>query len=407
MTTESNGQEASKGALDGLLVLDHTTALAGPYGAQLLGDLGAEVIKIERPGSGDQSRGWGPPFINGESAYFLGTNRNKRSLTLDLATEGGREIMHKLIQRADVLIHNVPKERSRQKLGLDYTTCQTLNPRLIWATISGFGNSGPYAERPGYDVIMQAMSGTMYQTGEPDSPPTRFPTPMADITTGMYTALAAVTALYARERTGVGQAIDNALFDSQVTWLANVGSSHLITGESQPKKGNAHPTIATYQPFQTEDGWIIIGAGSERLWQQLIQLLGAPELGEDERFTTNADRLAHIDLLIPMMNGYTRQRTTAEWRTILVEGEIPNGVINTPDQALQDEHLIARGMLVELEHPAVGAYRTIGNPMNLQGTPITYRRPAPILGEHSAEILAELGYTDEQFMAWQNAGITG
>ncbi|MCG8606206.1 CoA transferase, partial [bacterium] len=253
------------GPLTGIKVLEHTTALAGPYCAQLLGDLGAEVIKIERPGTGDQARGWGPPFVSGESAYFLGTNRNKRGLTLDLSREEGQEVLQKLLRHSDVLVHNVPREETRRKLGLDQTSCEAMNPKLVWASITGFGNTGPYAERPGYDLIAQGMSGTMEVTGEEGTPPTRFPTAIADITAGIYTALGIVSALFVREHTGKGQAVDTALLDSQVSWLAYLASSYLATGEPVEKVGNAHPSIVPYQPFPTADRWIIVAVGSERL----------------------------------------------------------------------------------------------------------------------------------------------
>ncbi len=396
MADDQHSTQNANGPLAGNLVLDHTTALAGPYCAQLLGDLGAEVIKIERPGQGDQSRGWGPPFVGGESAYFMGTNRNKRSLTLNLGTAEGRQILRRLLERADVLIHNVPRESSRQKLGLDEATCLAINPNLIWASISGFGNTGPYAGQPGYDVTVQGMSGTMAATGEPGSGPMRFPTPISDITTGMYTALAIVSALFARIHTGQGQAIDNALLDSQVTWLANLASSYLIAGEPVKKLGNTHPNIAPYQPFPTADDWIIIGAGSERHWQRLIELLELPELGRDPRFATNADRLRHREALIPLLTERLRQRPAAEWLAQLEAAGIPNGVINTAEDALNNEQLIARGMIIEFEHPAAGHIRTLGNPMKLSHSPITYRRPAPVLGQHTSEILAELGYEREE-----------
>ncbi|MCB8961422.1 MAG: CoA transferase [Ardenticatenales bacterium] len=392
------------GALDGIVVLDHTTALAGPYCAQLLGDLGAEVIKLERPGSGDQSRDWGPRIGANESAYFMGTNRNKRSLTLNLAAPAGRDILHKLVARADVLLHNVPRENSRQKLGLDEATCRGLNERLIWASISGFGNSGPLAENPGYDVIAQGMSGTMWLTGEADGGPIRFPTAIADITTGMYTALAIVAALFARERSGVGQAIDNALLDSQVTWLAYMASNYLIGGEPFVKQGNAHPSIVPYQPFPTADGWIIIGAGAERHWQRLTELIEMPTLAEDDRFRTNPDRLQQRQLLVGILTPEIQKKSTATWLELLREAGIPCGVINRPEEALNDEQILARGMIVELEHPAVGSYKSLGNPINLDGTPITYRRPAPLLGEHNQEILTELGFTPDEIAKLMNDG---
>ena len=403
--TDSRPSAETTGPLAGIRVLDHTTALAGPYCTQLLGDLGADVIKIERPGEGDQARGWGPPFLEGESAYFLGTNRNKRGMTLDLSRRAGREVLRRLLERADVLVHNVPRESSRKKLGLDEATCRAINRRLIWASITGFGNTGPYAGRGGYDAMIQGMGGTMAITGEPDSGPTRFPTAIADITTGIYTALAIIAALFAREHTGEGQAIDTALFDSQVTWLANIASNYLASGEPAKKLGNAHPNIAPYEPFPTADGWIIVAAGNERLWVRLVELLEWPELGDDPRFATNADRLVHREELVLLLAERFRQRPAREWLDRLEKARIPAGPINTPEETLKDEHLLARGMIVELEHPAAGLVRSLGNPMNLSGTPVTYRRPAPMLSEHTEEILAELGYRVDGIEQLQNAGV--
>ncbi len=393
------------GPLNGIKVIEHTTALAGPYCAQLLGDLGADVIKIERPDGGDQARGWGPPFVGKESAYFLGTNRNKRGLTLDLGKEEGRQILHQLIKKSDVLIHNIPRETTRQKLGLDEATCRTLNPKLIWACISGFGNTGPYAERPGYDIIAQGMSGTMHITGEPGSEPTRFPTPIADLTAGIYTALAIVSALFAREKTGQGQGIDTALLDSQVTWLSNLASNYLAAGELAKKLGNAHPSIVPYQPFPTKDDWIIVAVGSERLWKSLVEILEWPELGDDPRFAANKDRLAHRDELVPMLAKCFRQKSSQQWLENLAAAGIPAGPILSPEAALDDAQLLARGMIVELEHAAIGVYRTLGNPIHLSGTPVSYRRPAPMLGEHNEEILGELGYPPNEIKRLRNAGI--
>lgn len=380
------------GSLEGIIVLDHTTALAGPYCAQLLGDLGADVIKIERAGTGDQARGWGPRIGRNESAYYIGTNRNKRSLTLNLASEAGRTILHQLVQRADVLIHNVPREKSRVKLGLDEATCRGLNQRLVLATISGFGNTGPYAEQAGYDVIAQAMSGTMWLTGGAGDDPMRYPAAIADITTGMFTALGIVSALFARERTGTGQTIDNALLDSQLIWLAHTASEHLIGGQPFRKIGNAHSSIVPYQPFPTQDGWIIIGAGAERHWQRLIAILDVAHLGDDPRFVVNLKRVEYRDVLVPLLIEQTKRWTRGQLLERLQEAGIPAGIINTPAEALVDEHILARGMVVELEHPTIGTYRSLGNPINLSGTPIVYQRPAPELGEHTDEILEGLGY---------------
>jgi crotonobetainyl-CoA:carnitine CoA-transferase CaiB-like acyl-CoA transferase len=392
-------------SLIGIKVIEHTTALAGPYCAQLLGDLGAEVIKVERPDGGDQARGWGPPFVGSESAYFLGTNRNKRGITLDLSQAEGRQILHRLLERADVLIHNVPREATRKKLGLDEPTCRAINSKLIWASITGFGNSGPYAERAGYDIIAQGMSGTMYVTGEADSPPTRFPTPMADLTAGIYTALAIVSALLARERTGEGQAIDTALLDSQVTWLSNLASNYLAAGEPAKKLGNAHPSIVPYQPFPTADDWIIVAIGSERLWKSLAEVLAWPELGTAPRFATNKDRLAHRDELIPMLAARFRSKSSKEWLKKLEAADIPAGPILKPEAILEEEHLLARGMIIELEHPAIGLYRMLGNPMNFSKTPVSYRRPAPLLGEHNVEILKEIGYSQHEIEKLKKQGV--
>jgi crotonobetainyl-CoA:carnitine CoA-transferase CaiB-like acyl-CoA transferase len=378
-------------ALSNILVLDHTTALAGPYCTQMLGDLGAEVIKIERAGVGDTSREWGPPFINGESAYFMGVNRNKRSITLNLAASSDCEIFHQLVARADVLVQNVPRQDSRARLGLDYETCQALNARLVWASITGYGNSpGPYSEKPGYDVAIQGMAGTMAMTGEPNSQPMRFPTPIADITTGLYTALAIVSALFSREHTGKGQMIDNALLDCQVTWLANMASSYLMAGTPFQKLGNAHPSIVPYQPFPTADRPIIIAGGTEEHWQKLTQVLGLSELANDPRFARNPDRLKNKADLLPILIARLQEKPASFWVDALELAGIPNGLVNTPEDILADLHLQAREMIVEMEHPTAGNLRTLGNPMKLSGTPVSYRRPAPTLGQHTQEILQEL-----------------
>ena len=361
-----------------------------------MGDFGANVIKIEQPQKGDQSRGWGPPFVGEVSAYYLGTNRNKRGLTLNLGTAEGREVMGKLIRKADVLIHNVPRKSSRTKLGLDEEYCHNINPQLVWASISGFGNTGPYAERPGYDVIAQGMGGCMSLTGEQGSDPMRFPTPIADITTGIYTALAIVTALFARTRTGKGQSIDNALFDSQATWLANVASSYLATGVPPQKIGNTHPSIVPYQPLPTADGWIIVGVGSEKLWASFLEVISYPKVAEDERFTNNTLRLQNREELTQLLGDCLRQHNSSYWLEKLQQARIPSGPIYAPQDTLNDEHLLARGMIVELEHPVIGMVKSLGNPMNLSETPVTYRLPPPLLGEHSQDILRELQYSEEQ-----------
>lgn len=379
--------------LDGIVVIDLTQALAGPYCTQLLADFGAEVIKIERPGSGDQSRGWGPPFVEGESSYFMGTNRNKRSLTLNLQDPAAREVLLQLVDRADVLVHNVPRAATRAKLGIDAATLRERNPRLVWAAISGFGLTGPEAEKPGYDVIAQAMSGTMALTGEPGSGPTRFPSPMADITTGMYTAMGILTALFERERTGEGQEVDVALLDSQTTWLSNIASAYLATGTAPQKRGNVHPNIAPYQPFRAADGWFILAAGTESHWGRVLEVVGARDaLGDDPRFASNRDRVANREAMETELEAYFRAKPVAHWIEAFEGAGVPCGPILPPEQTLEHPHLQARGMIVELDHPLAGPVRSLGNPIKLSRSAATYRRAAPTLGADSDEILADLGY---------------
>jgi formyl-CoA transferase/CoA:oxalate CoA-transferase len=396
----------NKSPLDGIVVLDLTQALAGPYCTQILGDLGADVIKIERPGSGDQSRGWGPPFVEGESSYFMGTNRNKRSLTLNLQEAPARDVLYRLVDTADVLVHNVPRADARSKLGIDAETIRSRNPRIIWAAISGFGLTGPEAEKPGYDVIAQAMSGTMALTGGVDDGPARFPTPMADITTGMYAAMGIVTALFDRERTGEGQELDVALLDSQVTWLSNVASAFLATGKAPVKRGNVHPNIAPYQPFQAKDGWFILAAGTEVHWQKVLRILGTEdgELGTDPRFSTNRDRVANRAAMEELLQVHFRERVVEEWIRDLESAGVPCGPILSPDQILGHPHIAAREMIVGLEHPAAGLVRSLGNPMKLSRTPVEYRKAAPILGEDSDVILRSLGYDDEAIAELRRGG---
>ncbi|MCG8478246.1 MAG: CoA transferase [Spirochaetales bacterium] len=393
-------------ALDAITIIDLTQALAGPYCTQLLADLGARVIKIERPGSGDQARGWGPPFVGGESSYFMGTNRNKESLTLDLQDEEARACLHRLVERADVVVHNVPREATRKKLGIDSATVRSINPRIIWAAISGFGLTGPEAERPGYDVIAQAMSGTMALTGAPEDPPVRFPTPMADITAGMYTAMGILTALYERETSGEGQDIDVALLDAQSTWLSNVASAYLATGNPPTKRGNVHPNIAPYQPFRAADGWFILAAGTEGHWQKVVRLLGAEgSLGADARFTDNRRRVAHRGELEAALEEFFMRRPVVEWIAEFRECGVPCGPILSPEEALDHPHLAEREMVVALEHPSAGTVRSLGNPVKLSRSAVRFRSAAPLLGSDSDSVLAELGYTSEEIADLRRRGV--
>jgi len=400
-----NGENQS-GVLSGTQIIDLTQALAGPYCTMLLGDLGADVIKVERPSQGDQSRGWGPPYLNGESAYFLSVNRNKRGVTLNLKVAEAQAILHKLVGRADVFIVNQPRLSSLQTLRIDYETLHRLNPRLVYCSITGYGMTGPYAGRPGYDVVIQGEAGLMSITGEVDGEPVRYPIPIADVTTGIYSALAIVAALLARERTGEGQFIDSSLLESQVAWLTNVGGNYFATGLRPPRLGNAHPSIVPYQPFKARDKYIIVGVGTERLWERFCRALGVQDtLMTDPRFATNPDRLAHRDELIPLLTEIIATQDADHWLDLFGEAGIPCGPINFVDDILNDLHLQNRGIIVELDHPAAGLVHSIANPVRLSETPVSYRLPPPTLGQHNAEVLAELGYGTEQVAKLEMQGV--
>lgn len=373
-------------------MVDLTEALAGPVCAMILGDLGAEVIKVERPGRGDQARGYGPPFAEGESAYFMSLNRNKRSLTLDVTAAEGQEIMQRLLAGADVFLLNMPRQSSWQKYGFDYETISAGNPGIIVAAISGYGHTGPKAGDPGYDVIAQAESGTMSLTGEPDGPPTRFPTPMADMTTGLYATIGILAALHARRQSGRGQLLDLSLLESQVSWLANLVPAYFLTGRPPQRIGNAHPMLVPYRLYQARDRLFNVGVGTDSLWQRFCQAIGRPELAGDPRFKTNADRVRNRAELEPILDEHFAQGEAAEWLARLHEARIPCGPVNGLPDVLADEQFLARGGVVELPHPLLGSVKVLANPIHFSETPPTYRRHPPLLGEHSEEILAELGY---------------
>ena len=380
--------------LDNIRVIDLTQALAGPTCSMYLGDMGADVIKIERPGGGDMSRGYGPPFIDGESAYFLSVNRNKRSVAIDYTKSDGLRVFHQLINGADVFINNLPRQASLEKYGLSAQACLARNPRLVHLSITGFGRTGPYADRSGYDVVAQVMSGTMDLTGEEGQPPLRYPVAIADITAGLFGLISVLGALYARERTGRGQAIDTSLLDSQLTWLSYIAGNYFATGEKPPKLGSLHPSITPYQPFKTaDDKWIIVGVGSEKLWRAYCRVIDAEStLMADPRYATNSDRNANRPTLLPQLEAVMRQRDAAEWLPLLEAAGIPCGPINAVDEALTDPHVQARRMIVQMEHPVAGLVKSLAFHGFLSDTPVSYRLPPPRLGEHTEQVLAELGY---------------
>lgn len=380
--------------LAGLRVIEMTEALAGPYCAMMLGDLGADVIKVERPGVGDQARKWGPPFLEGESAYFLSVNRNKRSIELDIKNAEDHAVLVSLVENADIFITNNPRMESLRRAGLDPEALRVSNRGLIYTAISGYGHTGPKAGRGGYDVIAQGESGAMALTGEPGSGPMRFPTAMADISAGLYALVGVQAALYARDRgggSGEGQVVDVSLVDSQVSWLANVAGSFFATNERPQKIGNAHPSIAPYQPVRARDKNLIVAVGTERLWARFCGVLGIEStLMTDPRFSTNPDRNTNREELIPLLEEILAERDAGEWVEALLVAGVPAGPINFVDETLADEQVHARGMVVELEHPLIGIVRSVGNPVCMSAGGPTYRRYPPRLGEHANEIRREL-----------------
>ena len=396
-----------KPLLENIRVVELTEAMAGPYCGMLLGDFGADVIKVERPGIGDQSRGWGPPFVGTESAYFLSVNRNKRSLTLNLNHPRGLEILQTLLKAADVFIVNQPRRASLAKRGLDYDRLSAANPRLIYCSITGYGFTGPKAECPGYDILAQAEAGVMSFTGEPEGEPMRFPIAMADITCGIYATLGILAALLARQESGRGQFLDMALLDCQLTWLANAGSSYLNAGELPRRLGNAHLNIVPYQLFRGSDGrYFAVGVGTEQLWSRFCRILGLEStLGRDPRFAGNRKRIEHREELIPQLEEVFRSRPAREWLEELKAAEIPAAPVHSVSEALNQPQALARSMVVEIQHPLTGIVRSLANPVKMSATPITYRLPPPLLGQQADEVLQELGLTEEQVRAARGEGV--
>lgn len=382
--------------LERLKVLDLTQVMAGPFCCQLLADMGADVTKVEPPGTGDQARrSMGFTMKGEDTAAFLAVNRNKKSVTLNLKDEEARGIFYRLAREADVLVENFRPGVTR-KLGIDYETLKEINPRLIYASISGFGQTGPYAMRAGYDLIAQGMSGVMSVTGEPGRPPVKCGVPIGDLSAGLFCAFGILTAYVARERTGRGQYIDTSLFEGALALSIWETAELWATGRIPQPFGSAHRLTAPYQALRTRDGYINVGANNQRLWKRLCTAIGREELIEDERFSTNERRMANREELAAELEATLKERTTDEWMEVLLEAGFPAGPIYNYKQVFEDEHTLTRGMMVEMEHPVEGTVRGLGIPVKLSETPGAVRRAAPLLGEHTRETLLRLGYSEEK-----------
>ncbi|MGI8825046.1 MAG: CaiB/BaiF CoA transferase family protein [Chloroflexota bacterium] len=377
------------GALEGLRVLDLSRVLAGPYCTMMLGDMGAEVIKIEQPGIGDETRRWGPPWAGGQSAYYLAVNRNKKSLTLNIRDPRGKEILRSLVCRSDVVVENF-KAGALNHLGIGYDELSADNPGLVWCSITGYGSDGPYAGRPGYDFIAQGEAGIMSITGEPDGEPMKVGVAIVDVTAGLFAHGAILAALLAKTRNGIGQKIDVSLLSSAVAWLANVGSSYLISGEQPKRYGNAHPSIVPYQAFRVRDMWINVAAGNDRQFQALCQVLEVDHLATDRRFLTNPDRVVNREELIPLLEDVLSRRDADNWLGEMGAAGIPCGPINSLDRVFRHPQVLHRNMVAALNHPTAGSIKVVGSPVLLSETPPSVRSHPPLLGEHTDDVLREL-----------------
>ena len=389
MGSSPKSRTPSPGPLDGLTVLDLTRVLSGPYCTMLLADMGARVIKIEHPERGDDTRGWGPPFVSGESTYFLSVNRNKESVTLDFKTPEGREVLDALIERADVLVENF-RPGTLDRLGLGYTDVRTRNPQLVYVSISGFGQTGPRRQEPGYDAAIQAEGGLMSITGDANGPGYRLGVAIADITAGMFAAYGTSLALFARQRSNQGQLVDVGMLDSVAALLTYQAGIHFATGGIPERLGNRHPTVVPYETFEATDGEFVLAVGNDALWRKFCIVAGLEEIVADPRFATNRARVQAYDELRPLLERVLRTRSRQTWIEDLTAAGVPCGDVRNIAQVLADPQLAAREMVTELEHIVAGKIRVLGIPTKLSETPGTVKNPPPALGEHTDKVLEEL-----------------
>ncbi|MBT8084137.1 MAG: CoA transferase [Woeseia sp.] len=399
------------GALAGIRVLDLSRILAGPWASQLLADFGADIIKIERPGTGDDTRQWGPPWLRAadgsdtrESAYFQASNRNKRSVTADISTSGGQTIVRELALQSDIFLENF-RVGSLQKYGLDAKTLRARNPALVYCSISAYGQESPLASDAGYDAMVQAAAGLMSITGEPDGPPLKTGVAVADLMAGMYASSAILAALHARAASGLGQHIDVPLFDTQVAWLANQAMNFLVGGEIPQRHGNAHPNIVPYQSFATADGYLMLAVGNDRQFAACARCLECAGLADEERFATNAARVAHREELIPLLAARLAEKPTSHWIKQFAQHGIPCGPINNLREVFASDHVKSRGLQTSLEHALAGKVPAVANPVRFSDTPAELRSAPPLLGQHTVDVLqGELGYSKKRIDELRSAG---
>ncbi|CAN5620372.1 CaiB/BaiF CoA-transferase family protein [soil metagenome] len=391
-----NVTDEARGPLAGIRVLDLSRVLAGPYCSMVLGDLGAEVIKVERPGSGDDTRGWGPPWAGSESAYFLSTNRNKKSITLDLKQPAAQEIIRDLARRSDVVVENF-RPGSLERMNIGYEQLAEVNPALVWATVSGYGRKGPDATKPGYDFVVQGEAGIMAITGDVDGEPMKVGVAIVDVTTGLFTAVGICAALRERELTGKGQRVDTNLYASAIAWLVNVASNYLVSGNDARRYGNAHANIVPYQAFKAHDQYMSIAVGTDRQFRDLCRIIGNESLADDERFLTNSARVEHREELVAILAEAFLTRDAEYWLAACREAVIPSGPIRTVEEVLTNAQALALDMVQEFPHPTAGTVKLTGVPFELSRTPAEIRMPPPTLGQHTDEILKTvLGMSDEE-----------